>query len=122
MGDITTVSMKPKEGGSFSISCPMLNATNYTVWEIRIKILLKVRKVWEVIEHDSDDNDKNNMATALLFQSIPETMILQVGELDKAKQVWEAIKLRHAGEDMGADRMDGQSGGIPIMMLEKSLL
>lgn len=62
------------------------------------------------------------MATALLFQSIPETMILQVRELDKAKQVWEAIKSRHMGEDMGADRTDGQSGGIPIMMLEKSLL
>ena len=95
------VSMKPKEGGSSSISCPMLTATNYTVWAIRIKILLKVHKVWEVIEHDSDDSEKNNLATALLFQSIPETLILQVGELDKAKQVWEAIKSRH----MGADRV-----------------
>lgn len=101
MGDITTVSSKPKEGGSASISCPMLNATNYTVWAIRIKVLLKVHKVWDAIEHESDDAEKNNMAIALLFQSIPETLILQVGELDTAKQVWEAIKSRH----MGADRV-----------------
>ena len=41
------------------------------------------------------------MATALLFQSIPESLILQVGEFDTAKKVWDAIKSRH----MGADRV-----------------
>ena len=92
MGDITTISTKGKEGGPSSISCPMLNATNYTVWAIRIKVLLKVHKVWEVIEQETTDGDKNNTATALLFQSIPETLILQVGELNSAKQVWETIK------------------------------
>ena len=77
----------------------MLNATNYTVWAMRIKILLKVHEVWEVVENESDNSMKNNMATALLFQSIPETLILQVGELDTAKKVWEAIKARHMGAD-----------------------
>ena len=41
------------------------------------------------------------MATALIFQSIPETLILQVGDLDTSKKVWDAIKSRH----MGADRV-----------------
>ena len=41
------------------------------------------------------------MAVALIFQSIPEALILQVGDLDNAKKVWEAIKSRH----MGADRV-----------------
>ena len=90
MGDITTtmattmVTTKPKEGG-LSIKCPMLNSTNYTVWEIWIKVLLKVHKVWDVIENESVDSDKNDLATALLFQSIPETLILQVGELSTTK-------------------------------------
>lgn len=102
MGDITTF-VKPKEGGGgpSSLSCPMLNRTNYTVWAMRIKVLLKVNEVWEVVETESDNIKKNNMAMALLFQSIPETLILQVGELDTAKKVWEAIKARH----MGADRV-----------------
>ena len=91
---------KPKEGG-LSIKCPMLNSTNYTVWAIRIKVLLKVHKVWDVIEDESVDIEKNDMATTILFQSIPETLILQVGELNTAKQVWDAIKTRH----MGAERV-----------------
>lgn len=37
------------------------------------------------------------MATALIFQSIPETLVLQVGSLGSAKKVWEAIKTRHVG-------------------------
>ena len=41
------------------------------------------------------------MAMALLVQSIPETLVLQVGELDTAKKVWDAVKTRH----MGADRV-----------------
>lgn len=39
------------------------------------------------------------MAVALLFQSIPEALILQVGELPTSKQVWEAIKTRHVGAE-----------------------
>lgn len=37
----------------------------------------------------------------MIFQSIPEALILQVGDLDNANKVWEAIKARH----MGADRV-----------------
>ena len=39
------------------------------------------------------------MAMALLFQSIPEVLILQVGELGTTKKVWEAIKTRHVGAE-----------------------
>lgn len=99
MGDIVAVTDKPKSVGKSSIQCPMLTATNYTVWAMRMKVALKVHKVWEAIEDDSTEGDKNDMATALLFQSIPEVLILQVGELDTAKKVWEAIKLRHVGAE-----------------------
>lgn len=103
MGDIIpSTNTKVKEGGgTSSIVCPMLTSTNYTVWAIRMKIALKVHKVWEVVEVEPEtpDAEKNNMAIALLFQSIPETLILQVGELDTAKKVWEAIRARHVGAE-----------------------
>lgn len=86
-----------KEGGISSIKCPILNATNYTVWALRMRILLRVHKVWEVVETEAEDNAKNDMAMALLFQSVPETLILQVGELGTAKKVWDAIKARYVG-------------------------
>lgn len=102
MGDITVAIGKAKEGeGTPSIICHMLNPTNYTVWAMRMKIALKVHKVWEVIETELEmtDAEKNNMAIVLLFQSIPETLILHVGELDTTKKVWKAIKARHVGTE-----------------------
>lgn len=90
---------KIRDGGTSSISCPMLTTTNYTVWEIRMKILLKVHEAWEVIETGAEGVKKNNIAIALIFHSIPETLILQYGELGNAQKVWEAIKTRHIGAD-----------------------
>lgn len=100
MSDIVAITGKLKEGGGpSSIKCPMLSATNYTVWALRMKITLRVHKVWEAVETEMSDNEKNDMALALLFQSIPENLNLQVGELETAKQVWEAIKTRHVGAE-----------------------
>ena len=39
------------------------------------------------------------MAIAFLFQSIPEALILQVGDIDTSKGVWEAIRARHVGAE-----------------------
>lgn len=69
------------------------------VWSMRMKILLKVHKAWEVVETGKNEGDKNDMAIALIFQSIPEALILQVGDLGTTKEVWEAIKSRHLGAE-----------------------
>ena len=54
---------------------------------MRMKIALKVCEVWETIDPGSKDEKKNNMAIAFLFQSIPENLILQVGDIDTSKGV-----------------------------------
>lgn len=79
--------MQTKEGEPSSVKCPMLNSTNYTVWVIRMKNLLKAHKVWAITETTTEEDDKNDMVIALLFQAIPEALILQVGELNTAKKV-----------------------------------
>ncbi|XP_024009402.1 uncharacterized protein LOC112084488 [Eutrema salsugineum] len=101
MGDLVPATEKPKEGGSpsSSIQCPMFNSTNYTVWIVWMRVCLKVHKVWETIETGSTDEEKNIIAMALLFQSIPESLVLTVGELSTAKQVWEAIRTRYVGAE-----------------------
>ena len=93
------IELNKKDGGSTTIKFPMLNSTNYTVWAMRMKIALKVNKVWEAIDPGSKVEDKNNMAIALLFQSIPEALTLQVGDLDTAKSVWDAIQTCHVGTE-----------------------
>lgn len=99
MGDLSTIVNKPKEVGGSSFKCPMLTATNYTVWAIRMKVVLQLHKVWEVVETETTEVDKNTMATALLFQAIPETLIIQIGNLTTAKKIWDAVKVRYVGAD-----------------------
>ena len=55
---------------------------------MRMKVALKVHKVWETIKPGEEEAEKSDIARALLFQSIPEPLILQVGNLDTAKAVW----------------------------------
>lgn len=102
MGEIVATCIESKGSGPSNIKCPILTDTNYTVWTIRMEVLLQVHKVWETIDPgELKEDDKNNMAKVLLFQSIPESMVLQVGKLGSAKAVWDAIKTRY----MGADRV-----------------
>lgn len=93
------VGIGSKDGGTSSVKLPMLNSTNYTVWAMKMKIALRVHKVWEAVDPGSKTEDKNNMAIALIVQSIPEALTLQIGDLETAKLVWDAIKARHVGAE-----------------------
>ena len=56
-----------KKTGPSSIKFPMLSSSNYTVWAMRMKIALKVNKVWEKIDPRSKHEEKNDLAIALIF-------------------------------------------------------
>ncbi|XP_013650803.1 uncharacterized protein LOC106355385 [Brassica napus] len=84
MGDDNTI-IRTKEFTPPTIQCPILNATNYTVWSMRMKVLLKIYKVWETIEPGIEDPDKNNIAI--------------VGEQETSKGIWDAVKARNVGAD-----------------------
>lgn len=60
-----------------------------------MKVLLRVHKVWESVEPWSGDEEKNDVATAFLFQSIPKNLILQIGDEDTPKEILEAVKPRN---------------------------
>lgn len=66
---------------------------------MRMKVLLRINKVWDTIDPGSTDKEKNDVAIGLLFQSISETLILQVGEQDSPKGIWESIKSRNLGAE-----------------------
>ncbi|GJW42938.1 hypothetical protein Tco_0071737 [Tanacetum coccineum] len=56
--------------------CPILTSTNYTIWKMRMEVLIGIHRVWDVIDLGSDNAKKNNIVKGLLFQSIPEDLIL----------------------------------------------
>ena len=66
MADVKSENEKEKTGPS-SIKFPMLSSSNYTVWAMIMQIALKVNKVWETIDPGSKQEDKNDLAIALIF-------------------------------------------------------
>nr|GEY06428.1 leucine-rich repeat protein [Tanacetum cinerariifolium] len=59
-----------------------------------------VHGIWEAVKPTTNaevDQKKNNMAIAMLYQAIPENMVLQIASLTLAKEIWEALKVRHVG-------------------------
>ena len=60
---------------------------NYTVLSMRMKVLLRFHEVWDTTEPGSYDQKKNNVVSALLFQSVTKTLILQVGEQTASKEI-----------------------------------
>ncbi|XP_076906724.1 uncharacterized protein LOC143562946 [Bidens hawaiensis] len=85
-----------------SFQCPVINSTNYTIWAIKIRLIFNVHGIWEAIEPKEGtevDEKKNNTVIALLYQSIPENMVLQIANFTSAKEIWDALKVRHVGVD-----------------------
>ncbi|GKE11565.1 pol polyprotein [Tanacetum coccineum] len=66
-----------------------------------MEVLLGIHRIWDVIDLGSDDAKNDNIVKGLLFQSIPEDLVLQIGNLKTGKEMWEAIKTHN----LGADRM-----------------
>ncbi|CAN6925204.1 unnamed protein product, partial [Brassica oleracea] len=93
---------------------------NYEQWPPNVKTRLVENGVWDVvvngvppdptkipelaattnsIEPGTDKEEKNDYATVLLFQSVPENLILQIGEQSSPKDMWEALKTINLGAD-----------------------
>ncbi|XP_076941219.1 uncharacterized protein LOC143610702 [Bidens hawaiensis] len=89
-----------KENKTVSLQMPVLSSTNYTVWAMKMRVIFNVHGVWSIIEPGTSvDVKKNNLAIALLFQSVPEDQVMQIGNLQTAKEMWDALKTRHLGAD-----------------------
>lgn len=96
--EITVKGTRPGTRPS-AVKFPMLNSSNYIVWAMKMKIALKVNEVWEAVDPGIKNDKKNNLAITLIFQSIPESLPLQIGNVDTAKEVWDTIKRRHVGDE-----------------------
>ncbi|KAD4179958.1 hypothetical protein E3N88_28549 [Mikania micrantha] len=78
--------------------CPILTDTNYTIWSLRIKAIFKAHGIWDAIEPGTTVvPKKDNAAIALLYQALPEDLVIQVAYCERAAEIWQAIKTRHVG-------------------------
>ncbi|GJW35711.1 uncharacterized mitochondrial protein-like protein [Tanacetum coccineum] len=62
-----------------------------------LRVSISFHKV--VRSNPGDDAKKNDIVKGLLFQSIQEDLVLQIGNLKTWKKMWEAIKTHNLGAD-----------------------
>ncbi|KAD4888694.1 hypothetical protein E3N88_20767 [Mikania micrantha] len=96
------VMVPAKEQNHVSLQCPRLTTTNYTPWAIMVETILKAQGLWDAIDPVTGatvDARKNYTTKAIIFQYLPEDILLQVARYEYAEDVWEAIRVRFLGAD-----------------------
>ena len=82
------------------VQYPMLTDTNYSLWAIKMKVLMKALRVWSAIDGSGEyDQAADEGAFAELSQSVPDHVMLQVADCDTAQEAWEMIRCARVGED-----------------------
>nr|GEY90725.1 zinc finger, CCHC-type [Tanacetum cinerariifolium] len=84
-----------EQGTTVPFQCPGLTETNYTTWSIMIETVLRAYGHWDAITEDEVDEKKNNTTKGIIFQTLPENVLLQVAKYKNAKYVWESIKVQY---------------------------
>lgn len=95
--------MSKNKEGSFGLSYPMLTKTNYTAWSQKMTVYMQALGVWEAIEPKDPkavlEEKIDKRALAVLYQSIPDDVLLSLAGKKTAKDAWKAIKVLSQGSD-----------------------
>nr|GEV00521.1 hypothetical protein [Tanacetum cinerariifolium] len=68
-------SQPPVKDTTLMFQCPLLTSTNYTIWRMRMELLLGIHGVWDMVDPGSDDAKKNNMVKGLLGDLVMEARL-----------------------------------------------
>lgn len=81
----------------------MLTKTNYTVWALKMKVFMQAHGVWEAVDPKDPkatiEEKVDKRALAVIYQGIPEELLLSIAEKGTAKEAWDAIKTVSLGAD-----------------------
>ncbi|KAL6348524.1 hypothetical protein AAG906_013144 [Vitis piasezkii] len=96
----TLAVVKPTtRGASIPIQYPTLSETNYDIWAVKMKIILRSLGVWSVIEGGDTDDDKDQGALVAISQAVPNDVMMAIAEKKTAKEAWDALREMRVGED-----------------------
>lgn len=86
--------------GGVPIQYPMLNDTNYGLWAVKMRIVLRSLSVWAAMEGGAlIGEEKDKGALAEVSQAMSDAVMMAIAEKETTKEAWEAIKEMRAGED-----------------------
>ncbi|GJU95689.1 hypothetical protein Tco_1320445 [Tanacetum coccineum] len=104
-----------REQENVPLQCPKLIDTNYTTWALMMETILKAYGLWKVIDAKKETDGKKetggeqktaidkkaeNTANGMIFQTLPQDMLMQVAQYTTAKEVWISIKVKHLGANL----------------------
>jgi hypothetical protein len=78
---------------------PMLTKSSYTEWVMLMKVKLKARGLWVVVEKGEADPLEDMMALDALVSVVPPEMVATVAKKKTMKEAWDAIATMRMGDD-----------------------
>ncbi|XP_021991248.1 uncharacterized protein LOC110888008 [Helianthus annuus] len=88
--------------GDFVLQGPKLTSTNYAAWSVMMKVVLGANSLQDAIGKEKGsgiEERKKFMALGVVFQTLPEDMMLQMAKYSEPKDVWEALRVRYLGAE-----------------------
>nr|GEY60621.1 zinc finger, CCHC-type [Tanacetum cinerariifolium] len=109
---ISVLIVKIQEQGNISLQSPKLTETNYTTWELMMETILKAYGLWKVIDETDGkketsgkqktaiDEKEENTTKGIIFQTLPQDMLMQVAQYTTIKEEWNSIKVKRIGANL----------------------
>jgi hypothetical protein len=88
-----------REVGGGGTSYPVLTKTNYSDWALLMKVKLKARALWSVIEKGGADAYEEMIALDALCSAVPPEMMSLIADKDTAKEAWDEIATMRVDDD-----------------------
>uniref|UniRef100_A0ACD5Y6T1 Uncharacterized protein n=1 Tax=Avena sativa TaxID=4498 RepID=A0ACD5Y6T1_AVESA len=99
-GDRALSMRAPMRATNVPVQYPMLTETNYNLWAVKMKIIMRTLGVWSAVKGDGEyDELKDEGAFAAISQSVPDSVMMAIAEYETAREAWEAIRQMRVGED-----------------------
>jgi hypothetical protein len=76
-----------------------LTKINYSDWALLMKVKLKTRAIWSIIEDGGADQQEEMMALDALCGAVPPEMVLTITKKEMNKEIWDAIMTMRVGDD-----------------------
>jgi hypothetical protein len=70
---------------------PVLTKINYSNWALLMKVKLKTRVLWSVVEKGGADVEEDMMTVDTLCSAVPLEMVHLVVKMETVKEAWDTI-------------------------------
>lgn len=104
-----------------------LNNHNYFMWKCHMEFYLKLKKLWNIINDKSQENDeqwksKDRETRIIIEESIEDDQFIHINNKTRAADMWQALKAIHDCTNFNrSDAVESIENETGISFVEKSI-